>query len=319
MTLKLIKFVFRAMGVIVLILLVTVGGWIAYSYFVIDHDMQLPAPFEVEQGNIDTAAGRVSYFADRNVVGRPLVLVHSLNAAASSYEMKPLFELYRGERPIYALDLPGFGLSERRDQRYTPQLYSDVIEIFLQEVVGEPADVVALSLGSEFAAMTAVQAPDSVHTLVLLSPTGLSPIPDVDDSVYNTLSNPLWGRPLFDLLVTRPSLNLFLGQTFYGDIPEDYIDYAYLTGHQPGAHHAPLYFVSGQLFTPDVRTSTYENLTMPTLIIYGDDPNVSFDNLPALLDANPNVTAVRQEEMRALPHWDRPEATAVALAEFWAD
>jgi pimeloyl-ACP methyl ester carboxylesterase len=49
----------------------------------------------------------------------PLLLIHSVNAAASAYEVRPLFDHYRGRRPVYALDLPGFGQSDRSDRLYS--------------------------------------------------------------------------------------------------------------------------------------------------------------------------------------------------------
>ena len=58
---------------------------------------------------------------------RPLLLLHSINAAASAYEMKPLFEHYSRERPVYALDFPGYGLSDRSARDYTPRLMTDAI------------------------------------------------------------------------------------------------------------------------------------------------------------------------------------------------
>lgn len=54
----------------------------------------------------------------RHGEGAPVVLVHSVNAAASSFEMRPLFEGLRGERPVLAFDLPGFGRSQRGPRRY---------------------------------------------------------------------------------------------------------------------------------------------------------------------------------------------------------
>ncbi|MEZ4717272.1 MAG: hypothetical protein R2851_14485 [Caldilineaceae bacterium] len=59
-----------------------------------------------------------------------------------------------------------------------------------------------------------------------------------------------------------------------------FADYAYATSHQPGARHAPLYFLSGQLFTPDALNKLYAPLTVPTLILYDQDPNISFERLP---------------------------------------
>lgn len=64
----------------------------------------------------------------------PLLLVHSVNAAATAYEMKTLFEHYRGKRPVYALDLPGFGLSDRSDRKYTPRLMTDAIHAAVREI-----------------------------------------------------------------------------------------------------------------------------------------------------------------------------------------
>ena len=40
-------------------------------------------------------AGRVCYYVSRSRQGRPLVLLHSINAAPSAMEMKPLFDHYR--------------------------------------------------------------------------------------------------------------------------------------------------------------------------------------------------------------------------------
>ncbi len=315
-----VKKILRGVGVGVFFVVNAVGAWIAYSRFAVNHDMPLPPPFESDQDELETAVGRVTTYADTTGTGRPVVLIHSINAAASAYEMKPLFEHYAGERPVYALDLPGFGLSERRDQVYSPQLYADVITQFLREVVEEPADVVTLSLGGEFAARAALDAPEQFNTLVMLAPTGLSNTPEIKEGLYNTLSFPLWGQALFDLLVTEPSLNWFLDQIFVQDVPEDYLEYAYLSTHQPGGHFAPLYFVGGQLFTPSAHTVLYEPLNnLPVLGIYGDDPNVGFDNLPALLQSNPNWTAYRFEGTRVVSHWDEFNRTIATMTEFWAN
>jgi pimeloyl-ACP methyl ester carboxylesterase len=46
----------------------------------------------------------------------PMLLVHSVNASASAAEMAPLFDYYRQSRSVYALDLPGFGFSDRSDR-----------------------------------------------------------------------------------------------------------------------------------------------------------------------------------------------------------
>src|SRR5947207_8832310 len=84
-----------------------VGGWMSYSALRINHRHDMPPAIDAERRTfISPQAGMLSYYVDRKAVGRPLVLIHSINAAASAYEMKPIFDHYRGQRPVYALDLP---------------------------------------------------------------------------------------------------------------------------------------------------------------------------------------------------------------------
>ena len=58
---------------------------------------------------------------------RPLLLLHSINAAPSAMEMKPLFEHLAPQRPVFAPDLPGFGLSQRGDLPYSSDFYAQAI------------------------------------------------------------------------------------------------------------------------------------------------------------------------------------------------
>ena len=309
--------------------LTVVGGWWLYSRLGIDHDVALPLAIDAERTDFRTrAAGRLSYYRDLQASGTPLVLIHSVNAAASSFEMKKLFEHYRGERPVYALDLPGFGFSSRPAREYTPALFTQAILEFLQKQVGEPADVVALSLGSEFAARAAVRAPERFRSITLISPTGLNTKREArasdkagktggNDTFYKAASNPLWARAFYDLIATPASIHYFLKDSFVGEVPEELESYSYLSSHQPGAEHAPLYFISGKLFTPRIREKVYERLSVPTFILFDEDAFVSFEKLPALLAANPKVKAFRLEPSRGLPQFEMPERTVQVLDGFW--
>src|SRR4051812_14035744 len=65
------------------------GGWISYSALRINHRQSLPPAIDAERRTfISPNAGMLSYYVDRSAVGRPLVLIHSINAAGSAYEMK---------------------------------------------------------------------------------------------------------------------------------------------------------------------------------------------------------------------------------------
>ncbi|MCC6456988.1 MAG: alpha/beta fold hydrolase [Caldilineaceae bacterium] len=309
--------------------LLSAAGWIAYSHLFLEHQVPLPKAIAAELLTLAfRAAGPITSYHDRGGSGRPLVLIHSINAAASSYEMRPLFQHYRGQRPVYALDFPGFGFSARPNTEYKPDTFVEAIVTLLTNIEGGPADVVALSLGSEFAAEAARRRPDLFHSLAVLSPTGMydrssarssqaAGNEGIDKWLYPLLSMRLWARPFYDLLTIRRSLTYFLQRSFVGAVPDGMVDYAYSTSHQPGAEHAPLYFVSGKLFTPDAVDRIYRHVTTPSLVIYDQDGFVSFDRLPELVAANSAWQSARVSPTMGMPHWEKLEETTAALDKFW--
>ena len=311
-------------------LLTAAAAGILVSRFTIDHDVPLPEALAAERRTVALpSSGRVSYYADTAVSGPPLVLIHSINATASAIEMKPLFNHFRQQRPVYALDMPGYGFSDRIDRPYSPDFFAQTIQAFLQEVVGEPADVIGLSLSSEFLARAALAAPALFRSLALISPSGFTDRrsgrvteqvgrSSANNSLYRLLSFPLWSQALFDLIAARFSLRFYLGKSFVGDIPEELIEYGYATAHQPGAKIVPLHFISGQLFTQNAVDVLYKPLSLPTLILYDRDFYVRFDLLPELLAQNTHVRAVRLTPTLGLPHWEQLPETIKALDVFWS-
>ena len=326
---KIGKGVLWGLGGTVTAAMAAAAGWILYSRKYVRHDLDMDPALDVLRKDFESEhAGRLSYYVDLKRDGVPLVLLHSINAAPSAFEMKPIFERFQGERPVYALELPGFGFSERSDRIYSPLLYQRAITAFLEEVVGGPADVVALSLSCEFAALSAAHDPENIRSIVMISPTGFQP-PRTDklperarqrearDMVYSGLSVELWNRPFYDLVASRPSIRFFLNKSFEGLVPEPLVDYAYQTSHQLGAQYAPTYFLSGKLFTPAVRETVYRMLDCPVLVVYDRDPYTNFEMLPALLRARGNWQAERIAPTKGLPHWERPEKTFSVMQSFW--
>lgn len=297
------------------------GSYLLYSYLRPDPNDPLPDALPATRTTFDApTAGSLSYYSDTSGEGRPILLLHSINAAASAYEVKPLFEAYAGTRPVYALDLPGFGFSDRSQREYSVALYVAAITEFLDSEVEGPVDVVALSLTSEFAAMAAVARPDQISSVVMISPSGFRGRRiDVPDTLYEVFSSPWVGNALYDPLVTRPVINYYLQRNFVGDVPDDIIDYARLTARQPGAKNAPLYFVGGRLFSPDVRDETYTQVTQPVLVVFDEDPNLDFDALAPFVAAHPNFETARIAPSLGLPHWELLSQTAEALDRFWAE
>ncbi len=302
-----------------------IGGATGYLLLrrLIAGSIELPAAVDAPRETFDSlSAGTVSYYIDRRGTGRPLVLIHSINAAASAYEMKPFFEHYRGARPVIAVDLPGFGFSDRRDHVYSPALYTTVIMELLERVAGAdvPADVVALSLSAEFAARAARDRPDLFHTLTVVSPTGLAH--NARSSMEMTKQSAILGLPVlgaaaFEALVSRPSLSFFLGKSFVGPVDQGLEAYAYATSHQAGARNAPSYFLSGALFTPRVEEVVYEKVTVPTLVLFDEDGYTDFAKLGTLLGRSRKWSSARIVPSSGLPHFEMAEETFAALEAFW--
>ena len=218
--------------------------------------------------------------------GPPLLLVHSVNAAASAADVRPLFERYRNSRRVFALDLPGFGLSDRHAPAstvdYTPRQMTDALHATLAQIEQQcgdvPVDALAASLGCEFLARAAAEAPARFSRLAFVSPTGLQGNTDLRQAdgstrevgwLYGLLRQPLWAEWLFRQM-TRPGVVRYFLQRTWGSqhIDETLWAYCVQSARQPGAHHAPLRFLARGLFSADIHR-VYESLRQPVWMSQG--------------------------------------------------
>jgi pimeloyl-ACP methyl ester carboxylesterase len=257
------------------------GFLTVWSRYFVDHQLDLPEALNGLRRTLSSDAGTLSYYVAG--AGEPLLLIHSVNAAASAYEVRPLFEHYKASRRVYALELPGFGFSERGDRAYTPRLYTDAILAMLDEIRrdrgADEVDAVALSLSDEFLARAAQERPGRFRSLALITPTGFAHGEQLYGAPgqtrgsrwgYRLLATPLWRQTLFDLLTTKPSIQYFLGKTFGSQrvVDQGLAEYCYLSAHQPGAPFAPYHFLSGLLWSADIDR-VYESLELPVYLAYG--------------------------------------------------
>ncbi len=292
----------------------------------------LPPALSAPTRTVALPHGNVNYY-HRSGTGTPLVLVHSFNAAASSFELEPLFHHFAEttDRPLYAMDWLGFGRSDRPDINYVPDLYQTHLFRFLDEIVETPADVVALSLGSEYAASVALTGAPLVRKLVLLNPTGLGERRGAS-AMARAMIRAADAAGLFELLffrLTRPaSLRDFYERQIFlrdEDVPSALVDYAHVTSHARGAHHAPRRFIEGRLFLDDVASDIYSRLYRPTLFLTPADPARTvqrFDRLPDVLGTNPRDLHHEPLPGGLLPHWESgaPHARCTeAIASFLED
>lgn len=288
----------------------------------------LPPALKAAVREQELMEGRARFY-EREGTGVPLVLLHSFNAAASSYEMKPIFEHVAAttSRPIYALDWFGFGLSDRPPVRYRPALFQRQLRRFLSEYLNEPADVVALSLGAAYAAVVAAEAPFLVRKVVLIAPTGLSRS-DGPSFVQRALFGLTDGAGAFELffyrLARRETLRRFYTDQVFSDgieVPHGLVNYAFLTTNVRGAHHAPRRFLDGTLFLHAHVRHAYARLRRPTLIVTPEQDDGLIQSSETLSDvaaSNDAYIQIHTLPTGLLPHWEAPEAFFDLLDDFLA-
>lgn len=294
---------------------------------------ELPAPVSGQRHEIGSPVGRLTYYsAGPDIAGHlpPLLLVHSINAAGSAYEIKPLYEHYRQSRTVYALELPGFGHSERGKREYSVRMMTDAIRIMvgeIQDVHGRgPIDALAVSLSSEFLARAVTEMPLAFRSAALVSPTGFRSRDATTKWRNGTRAMPwlhalfefpLWSEGFFRLLTSRAGIRFFLRKTWgSAEIDEGLLEYDYLTTHQHGAQHAPYYFVSGYLFSEGI-IRIYHSLTLPVWMAHGVRGDfVDYSNKTVVEDrANWTIDVF---PTGAMPHFEAKAAFIKAYDAFLA-
>jgi pimeloyl-ACP methyl ester carboxylesterase len=287
----------------------------------------LPEALPAQRVMVDSPrAGRLAVYAAGPAASTlpPLLLVHSVNAAATAAEVRPIYEHAAQSRPVYALELPGYGHSERSPRAYTIRLMTDAVLDAVAFVAARHRsstgiDLLALSLGCEFVARAAVESPESrIRRLVFVSPTGLTGKAGARAGHGPTESalGPRWlrralpgsafGRLLFRGL-TRPGvIRYFLRRTWGSEaIDERMFAHCVATARQPGAEHAPLAFVSGALFAADAA-ALYTRLSQPIWMPHGTRGDFTdYRGATAIAAARPNWQ-LHAMATGAFPHFEQP-------------
>lgn len=244
--------------------------------------------------------------------GPPLVLVHGVYPGAASHEWSRTFtDLAAGHR-VHALDLLGFGLSDRPRITYDPPLYESLLGDFLQDIVGEPAAVCATSLAAAFAVHTAFQRPAAVGRLVLIGPTGLYDWADPpaigNFLLHRALRFPLLGLSAYYGMTSRAALERFARARLYAGAdgpPPDLLDAQYTAAHQAGASYATSAFLAGLLNEP--VDGVFGDLRQPVLLAWGRHSRLApVANAGGFASLNPTSELEVFEHSGALPHVEEP-------------
>lgn len=126
-------------------------------------------PDDVQTTTVD---GREIAFVDRGE-GDPLLFVHGLGSNLSLW--REALDAFDDSHRVLALDLPGYGLSGKADVPGTMSFFAEVVTGVLDERGLDAVTVVGVSMGGQVGLTLALEAPERVRRLALVSPAGIEP------------------------------------------------------------------------------------------------------------------------------------------------
>ena len=205
--------------------------------------------------------------------GTPVLLVHGFGASVEWWEQN--VAALAARHRVYALDLPGFGRSERLPETLSLSMAAGFLRHFLDAVDAPRAHIVANSMGGLIALQFSVQYPNAVDRLVLVSPAGFA---RQIHWVFRLLPLPVLGR--WFIRPNRLKLEAFHRRFIHGDsswLTADWLDRIHALECQPGASQMLFDVARIGVNLGGIRANILEplhqalsHLTAPTLIVWGD-------------------------------------------------
>ena len=192
--------------------------------------------------------------------GEPLVLLHGGLVDARFFEpnLEPLAERFH----VYTPERRGHGHTADVDGPITYQLMADDTIAFLDAVIGGPADLVGHSDGAFVAMLVAIQRPDLVSRLVMISG-------GFDKS----------GEAAPDMEFDVDQVVQFLGAA-YGEVSPD------------GEAHFPVVAAKiGELMKKEPHEDSAElgKIRARALVMFADDDLMTLEHAVAMFDAIPDA------------------------------
>jgi pimeloyl-ACP methyl ester carboxylesterase len=244
--------------------------------------------------------------------GDPVVFIHGHLASSASW--KEVLVSASAGRPAIAVDLPGFGFSDRPwPYDYTAGGEARSLARYLEARGVARAVLVGNSLGGAEAMLVAAERPDLVEALVLVAPViPDSPIP----WPAQVLRVPGLGR-LALALAARPFVGFGLRHTQYARasrVTDEAIDDAWRPLAIPGTRRAALQAVRAN---PKDYRGLESRIGAPTLVVWGaGDRMLPASEAGRVAAKIAGARLVILPDAGHLPQRERPDVFAAAVADF---
>ncbi|MBA0850910.1 hypothetical protein Goshw_009405, partial [Gossypium schwendimanii] len=268
-------------------------------------------PFKPDGYNFWTWRGRKIHYVVQGE-GFPIVLIHGFGASAFHwrYNIPELAKNYK----VYAIDLLGFGWSEKAIIEYDAMIWRDQVVDFLKEIVKEPTVLVGNSLGGFTALVAAVGLPEQVVGLALLNSAG-----QFGDSKAKTTESEETFLQKFVLKPLKEVFQRVVLQVYINtsNVDDYLVESIKMPADDPNAGEVYYRLMTRFMLNQTEYTldSFLSKLTCPLLLLWGDlDPWVGPAKANRIKEFYPNTTLVNLKAGHC-PHDEVPELANKALVD----
>jgi pimeloyl-ACP methyl ester carboxylesterase len=158
---------------------------------------------------------RYQEFGPADATSTPLLFIHGYGGMIEHWNLNiPDFE---DRRRIYAMDLIGFGQSEKPNVRYSLALFAAQIEAFLHLKKLDRVILVGHSMGAASGILYAHLNPRKIGALVLANPSGLygDSMDGMAKAFFGLVGSPLIGEVLFAAFANPVGVSQSLAPTYF--------------------------------------------------------------------------------------------------------
>ena len=281
-----------------------------------------PAPSHALGGAFDrypARLGDVAYTVRGS--GPPILLLHGWGAGNSMIEWVNVIEPLAQSHTVYALDFPGWGLSDKPKVQHTAASYVELVTFFLEDIVRQPCALIASNGAAPIAIQVAEQAPQAVSEIVLICPPPGGENGALEPSrigVGALTRAPGLSTSLYLSLASRASIDKFTREHLFFDPSkgaEAWVGRFYANAHQADAPYAVFSFLSGALDV-DARAA-WGRLSQPALLVWGRNARLSpLDGAPEWMALKPDARLAVVDDAMLLPHAEHPETWSRLVLDF---
>lgn len=308
------KKIFKILLILILVLTVLASVfWLTRPKDISFEEYKSIFPYTEFSHFVDVHGVRLHY--QEKGEGTPLILLHGL--ASSTYTWRNLFEPLSKNYRVIAIDLKGFGFSEKPDGDYSRPEQARLVIGLMKSLQIEKAIICGNSMGGEVALNIAIQEPNRVKSLILLDNGGMK-VSGGGSLVPFYLQTPYINRLLTALAMTS---NKLVRQ----GLEKSYFDDSKVSDETVAKYYLPVTGTDGQRGVLLARQqasngeieSQLSQINIPTLIVWGAEDEVI--PLEAGKKANSLIKdskLVIYENCGHLPQEEMPERSLADIIEF---